>query len=77
MRQTATLAGPARSVTALGRAFEFGPGNGHLGVTDAAHTATWHMAGLVEQLHALHETCAEQLHRGELDPVHPHEEPTT
>lgn len=78
MSQTITLDGPTRAVRRLGDTFEFGQGE-RLGVTDAAHAATWHMAGMIEHLHAHREVFAERLRRGELGagPVPPDEEPTT
>lgn len=61
MSQTVTLNGTARAMADLERAFD-----GHPGVTDAAHTATWHVAGMIEQLRGMHEDFAELLRRREL-----------
>ena len=78
MSETITFEGPARAMASLANAFEHGHTD-RLGVTDTAHAATWHMAGLIEQLRSMWEDGAEQLRRGELSagPARPGEEPTT
>ncbi|WP_148001926.1 hypothetical protein [Streptomyces sp. adm13(2018)] len=63
MGHTITFAGPTRAVAALCNAFEFGVSAERPGVIDTVHAATWRMAGLIEQLHALHADQAKQLQR--------------
>lgn len=63
MNQAVTLAGLMRAMAALQHAFEFGMSVERPGVTDAAHTTTWHMAGLVEQLRRVRTDGVEELRR--------------
>lgn len=79
MSETIARSGAARAIRKLDHAYQFGQSVEQPGIITAAHTATWHMAGMIEQLHALRRDQAEQLRRGELSagPVCPGEEPTT
>ena len=78
MNQTITFEGPTRAMAEVERAFQFGRSVEHPGIITAAHTATWHMAGMIEHLHALRGDQLEELQRGALSagPVRPDEEPT-
>lgn len=67
MSKTMNLNGPARAVGALRHAFEFGASAERPGVITATHTATWHMAGLIEQLRTLRSDQVEQLRRRGLE----------
>lgn len=67
MRENASLNGPARAVGVLRHAFEFGASVERPGVITATHAATWHMAGLIEQLHTLRSDQAELLRRRGLE----------
>lgn len=49
----------------LDHAFQLGQSVERPGIIGAAHTATWHMAGMIEHLHALRSDQAEELQRGE------------
>lgn len=64
MTQRTALHGPTNALHALGRAFQFGPSVDQPGVITATHTATWHMAGLIEQLRSLREDQVKQLRDG-------------
>lgn len=69
MIQTIDLAGVTRSMRALDWTFQFGQSNEHPSFGEAAHAATWHMAGLIELLRTTQETAVEQfrrVQRGEL-----------
>jgi hypothetical protein len=66
MNSSVIFEGPTRALRELDRAFQFGSSVEQPGIISAAHTATWHMAGMIEQLHTLRAEQAEQL-RGELD----------
>ena len=77
MSGTIACAGPTRALRELYHAFEFGESAESPGVIDATHAATWHVAGMIEQLRSLREAQVEALKRGQSSagPVHPDEEP--
>lgn len=75
MSETVTLAGPTRALRELEHAFEFGSSVEQPGIITATHTATWHMAGMIEQLRSLRADQVEQIRQGGL-PVRPGEETT-
>lgn len=66
MSNTVALTRVTQAVAALDHAFQLGPSVECPGVVTATHTATWHMAGLIEQLHTLRADQTEELRRGEL-----------
>lgn len=61
MSQTITLDGPTRALADLEHAFQLGRHVERPGVITAAHTAAWHMAGLIEQVHMMQSDFAEEL----------------
>jgi hypothetical protein len=79
MSQTISFNGTTRAMAKLEHAITLGPSLEVPGIVTATHTATWHMAGMIEQLRAVHEDFGELLRRGELSAglVRPDEEPTT
>ncbi|WP_369214698.1 hypothetical protein [Streptomyces flavofungini] len=66
MTRAIPLGGVTQAVAALDRAFQFGPSVERQGVITVTHAATWHVAGLIEQLHKLRADQAERLRCGEL-----------
>ena len=78
MNQPISLSGTTRAMAELERAFQFGRSAERPGIITAAHTATWHVAGMIERLRSLRDDCMESIRRGELSvgPVRPDEEPT-
>lgn len=64
MTETTTLHGPTRALHTLGHAFQFGRSVAQPGIITATHTATWHMAGLIEQLRSLRDDQVKQLRNG-------------
>lgn len=66
MSHTVTLTGPARAMGRLEHAFSLGRSVELPGIVTAAHTATWHMAGMIEELRTMHADFGEALRRGEL-----------
>lgn len=66
MSSTVTFEGSTRALRKLEHAFQLGSSVEQPGIITATHTATWHMAGMIEQLHTLRAEQAEHL-RGELD----------
>jgi hypothetical protein len=66
MTQTVTLAGVTRSLSQLDNAFQLGQSVRQPGIITAVHTATWHMAGVIEQLRVLREDAVKQMRREEL-----------
>lgn len=65
MSQTIDLAGVTRSMRALDWTFQFGQSNENPSFGEAAHTATWHMAGLIELLRTTQEIAVEQFRRAQ------------
>lgn len=65
MSNTPTLTRAAHAMGQLSHAFQFGRSVEQPGIITAAHTATWHMAGMIEHLHVLHSDQAKELRRGE------------
>ncbi len=78
MSETVTLTRTTRALEGLVRFFQLGRSVEQPGIITSSHTATWHMAGMIEHLHTLRADQAEQLRRGEqsVSPVRPDEEPT-
>ncbi|MFE6412525.1 hypothetical protein ACFVOR_36960 [Streptomyces sp. NPDC057837] len=64
MTERTALHGPTRAMHALGQAFQFGQSVEQPGIITATHTATWHMAGLIEQLQSLRDDRVKQLRDG-------------
>jgi hypothetical protein len=69
MSQTITFTGATRAMGKLERAFSLGRSVDQPGIVTAAHTATWHMAGMIEHLRTLHDDCVDAVRRGELTPA--------
>ncbi|MFE2486004.1 hypothetical protein ACFXGR_22440 [Streptomyces mirabilis] len=78
MSETITFEGPTRALAGLEHAFRLGQSVKRPGIITAAHTATWHMAVMIEHLNGMRSDFAEELRRQALDagPVRPDEEPT-
>jgi hypothetical protein len=70
MTQTVTLSGPTQAMRGVEHAFQFGPSVELPGITTATHTATGHMAEMIEHLRTLWDDQAEELRRGRLDDGH-------
>ena len=78
MSQTVSLQGVTRTLAQLEHAFSLGRSVERPGVVTATHTATWHMAGMIELLHKQRADLADRLRHGQAPalPVTPDEEPT-
>ncbi|MFD4547262.1 hypothetical protein [Streptomyces sp. NPDC058466] len=79
MSETIALTRAAHAMGQLDQAFQLGRSVQQPGIITAAHMATWHMAGMIEHLHAMHADAAEDLRRGAIGagPVHPDQETAT
>lgn len=66
MTQTVTVPGTAQAMSRLEHAFQLGLGTERPGIITATHTATWHMAGMIEHLRTLWDDQTEELRRDQL-----------
>lgn len=74
-----TMARAARAAYRLDHAFQLGRSVEQPGIITAAHTATWHMAGMIEQLRSLRaDRVDDHMQHEELSagPVSPGAQPT-